>query len=245
MAKRLMHQVIAIEKGVKARCYAVLTELYKLVQKPVLFAGQSRTYVAKDTDGETYPDEAVKVQFTVADVLLSFVDHEVAATDMEAEKDYGNCLASADVVVNGKVLIAQAPTTFLLHLEKRLTDFRAFVSSLPTLDEAQEWTKDANAALYRSAVLRSHRTAKVQKALVLLAPTDKHPGQAQLITEDVTVGHWSLQHSSGAMPVPDKKKMLRRVDDVLDAVKEAREQANSIEVEAKKVTGALFAYITG
>lgn len=243
-ATRALHQTLAIEKGCKARCYAVLSDLYKIAQKPALFAGQNREYQRKDDTGEELAPERVKVQQTVADVLRSFVEHEVEATDMEAEKDYANCNAKADLVVEGSTLIKDVPATFLLHLEKRLTDFRAFVGALPTLDEAQEWTKDPNAALYRSNPVRTHRTRKVQRPLVLAPATDKHPAQTQLIVEDVVDGHWNLVHISGALPVPERKKMLRRIDTVLDAVKEAREKANAIEVERRAVTAGLFAYIT-
>ena len=50
MAK--MNQVIAIEKGVKSRCYSNLTNLHKLLQKPDLFDGLSRVYLKNDEDGD-------------------------------------------------------------------------------------------------------------------------------------------------------------------------------------------------
>ena len=50
------------------------------------------------------------------------VGSEVEALNIEAERDWANCDAKADIEVDGAVLIAQAPSTFLLHLEKRLSD---------------------------------------------------------------------------------------------------------------------------
>lgn len=53
MAK--LNQIIAIEKGVKARVYGELTGLNKAVQKPELFNGFAKAYQKKDEDGEDLP----------------------------------------------------------------------------------------------------------------------------------------------------------------------------------------------
>ena len=65
MAK--LNQIIAIEKGVKARVYGELTELHKAVQKPELFNGFSKTYQKKDDDGEDLPAEKKRVQYAATE----------------------------------------------------------------------------------------------------------------------------------------------------------------------------------
>jgi hypothetical protein len=60
MAK--LNQIIALEKGVKSRSYANLTEAHQQLQKPPLLSGISRTYRPKDDEGERFPPESTRVQ---------------------------------------------------------------------------------------------------------------------------------------------------------------------------------------
>ena len=48
MAK--LNQIIAIEKGIKSKSHSEISELYKLVQKPALFNGFSKSYQANDEE---------------------------------------------------------------------------------------------------------------------------------------------------------------------------------------------------
>jgi hypothetical protein len=47
-----LNQIIAVEKGVKSRSFAELTETHHALQKSVLLAGIARNYQPKDEDGE-------------------------------------------------------------------------------------------------------------------------------------------------------------------------------------------------
>lgn len=242
MAK--LNQIIAIEKGVKSRVYAEVSELHKANQKPALFNGFSKSYQANDEDGEKLPPERQRVQFEVHEVL-SRVDRALTELiDVTARKDYTNCYAKADVVVDGKTIVGQAPVPFLLFLEKQLTDMRAFVAALPVLDEAETWARDPNSGLYKTDGIQTHRTKKVQKALVLYNATPEHPAQTQLVTEDIIAGYWTQVKMSGAMPKPEKDALLERVETLLKAVKQAREAANMCdEVGGPSVGVAIFDYL--
>ena len=46
-----LNQVIAIEKGVKARVHGAVSEFYKIIQKFPLFEGVIRVYKKKDDEG--------------------------------------------------------------------------------------------------------------------------------------------------------------------------------------------------
>jgi hypothetical protein len=59
-------------------------------------------------------------------------------------QDTGNQSARADIVVDGKVVLANVPVTSLLFLDKQVNDLETFVSKLPTPDPAEEWTHDPN-----------------------------------------------------------------------------------------------------
>ncbi len=137
-----LNQIIAIEKGVKARSHQRLTEAHHALQKPALLSGISRTYRSKDEEGEQLPPEATRVQAKAEDIIRSTVDILGELFDVTATKDYANCKARADVVVDGKVLLTGAPVTYLLFLEKQLVDMNTFIKKLPVLDASESWTFD-------------------------------------------------------------------------------------------------------
>lgn len=239
-----LNQVIAIEKGVKSRVQSEVTELYKVAQKPELFSGFVKSYTKKDDEGEDFPPEKKKVQFRVDDLLRKAQRSMTELMEVTARKDWTNCVARADVLVDQEVVIPGAPITYLLFLEKQLTDLRTMIGALPLLDEADTWTKDDNAALMRTDAIQTHRTKKVQKPIVLYNATPEHPAQTQLITEDNVVGYWSAIKHSGAMSKPDKEALLTRVETLLKGVKVAREKANMQEEEiAPSVGDAIFGYL--
>jgi hypothetical protein len=242
MAK--LNQIIAIEKGVKAQTYSNLTAVNKAVQKPELFNGFSKTYQKRDDDGEDLPAERKRVQFTSSNVLQTAALTLGELFDLTARKDFTNCEAKASVEVDGRVLLPPAPVSYLLFLEKQLTDLRTLIGNMPVLDDAEAWTKDNEAGLYKTAEVHTHRTKKVQKPLVLYPATPEHPAQTQIITEDIIAGFWVQVKQSGAMPKPEQTQLLVRVEKLLHAVKQAREAANMTEeVSAPKVGEAVFGYL--
>jgi hypothetical protein len=202
-----------------------------------------KTYRKKDEEGEDYPQERKKVQMEAEAVLTQAAKLLTEIMDVTAAKDFANCHAAADVVVDGQVLVQNAPATYLLFLEKQLSDLHTFVEKMPTLDETDDWNRDENSGLFKTSAIPTQRTKKVQKPLVLYPATTEHPAQTQMITEDIVVGYWDTVKQSGALPVPRKQTLLERIEKLSQAVKFAREQANSVEAEAKKVGGTLFAYL--
>jgi len=242
MAK--LNQIIAVEKGVKSRVYGELTNINKMVQKPDLFNGLSKTYSKKNEESEDLPSEKKKVQHTVTEVLCQVKTGLSEVINVIARKDWTNSAASADVVVDGVKVIESAPVTFLLYLEKQLVDLRTFFGNLPVLDESEDWSLDHNSGLYKTEPTNTHRTKKVQKACVLYPATAEHPAQTQLITEDILVGYWETVKQSGALPLPQKQKLVDKVEKLLQAVKSAREAANSIEEQkSPDVASAVFGFI--
>ena len=85
----------------------------------------------------------------------------------------------------------------------------------------------------------------MQRPVVLYDATEHHPAQTQLISEDVTIGHWETTYRSGALPVPRKEALLEKIDAVRNAVKRARSRANDQEVARREVGAALLSYIFG
>ncbi len=161
-----LNQVIAIEKGIKKKVEVDITAIYKTAQKPSLFDGFTKTYTKKADDGEDVPPQKAVVQFVATRLLDDIADRWTALFDVTAQKDYANCNARADVVTeDGKTILTQVPATYLLFLEKKLTDLYTLVNAFPTLDAAEEWTLDPASKTYRTAPAQTTRTKKVQRAL--------------------------------------------------------------------------------
>ncbi len=78
---------------------------------------------------------------------------------------------------------------------------------------------------------------------MLYPATPDHPAQTQLITEDVIAGSWLTIKYSGAIAVPRKKQLQQRIEKLANAVKSAREEANSLEVTEKKLGKEVFDYL--
>lgn len=239
-----LNQIIAIEKGVKSRSYSDIGELHKKNQKPDLFNGLAKTYQKKDEAGEELPAENKKVQLKVETVLKSLSKLSSELFEVTARKDWTNMTAKATVKIGDKVVLNDVPVTYLLFLEKQLNDLRTIIDLLPTLDEAETWSKDEASGLYKSDPIITHRTKKVQRPVVMYDATKEHPAQTQLITEDILAGHWHQQKQSGAIPVTEKQKLSERVNQLLLATKEAREAANTVEEVASPDVGeAIFGYL--
>lgn len=242
MAK--LNQILAIEKGIKADSYSALTEYHKLIQKPELFAGFKKEYQSNSDDGDKLQPEGKKVQFVVTEILRTVEKEQSKLLNIIVRKDLTNCVAKAPVMLDGVQLIPDVPVSYLLFLEKQLNDLRDIIAKLPILDSGDEWKPDESTGLSRTDEVKTHRTKKLQRPIVLYEATDKHPAQTQLITEDVIEGYWSTVKFSGAIRRPDKLAMIERVEKLQQAVKIAREAANIQDEEPSPDVGkAIFGYL--
>ncbi|MBV1859097.1 MAG: hypothetical protein KUG77_11855 [Nannocystaceae bacterium] len=243
MAK--LNQILAIEKGKKTQLHKEITELHRATQKNQLMTGHHKTFAPKEEGGETFPDDRQHVQHRASEVIEQVSERLSTLMDVTATKDWANCTARADVVVDGDVFLSDVPVTYLLFLEKELTDLHTFVSKVVELDPAEQWNVDPNSGLFRSDPVTTHRTKKVQRAVVLYDATEHHPAQTQMITDDVVIGHWTTVKFSGALPRPVKKRMLDRIAMLQDAVKFARVHANSMDAKDQRVGAKVLRYVFG
>lgn len=243
MAK--LNQIIAVEKGVKAKSHQDLTSAHQGLQKPALLAGISRTYQPKDEEGEQLPPESIRVQVRAEDVLRETAAVLTRLFDVTATKDWANCTAKADVKVEGRVIVAEAPVAYLLFLEKQLTEIGAFVRKLPVLDASESWVQDPSTDAWKTEPVRTLRTKKVPRNHVKAEATEKHPAQVEVYFEDIPVGYWTTVKFSGALPARRVNEILDRIDKLQQAVKFAREEANAAEVVDQRVGDAVFGYLFG
>lgn len=238
-----LHQLLAIEKDVRSTTGRTITGNYQLLQKPALLQGMTRTYHKLNEDGEDLAGETALVQANARQVINDTREAFARLWDLEATKDYTNLEATADVIVDGNVVIANAPATYLLWLEKELNDLHTTVSKLPTLDPAENWEWSSERNCYVSSENVTNRSKKVPRVLVKAEATDKHPAQVDVWHEDVTVGQWHLTKFSGALPVTTVKDLTQRVVTLREAVKDARARANEVEVKQQKVANKMLDYV--
>jgi hypothetical protein len=240
-----LNQIVAVVSGKKTRVEKEFGDLNKLIQKPELFHGLSKTYRPIDENGEGLPSESKLPQKNAAEIIANAKQILTGIIDAVATQEYGNTEAKADIKVNGTAILSGVPVTVLLYLEKQLNDMHTFVDNMPTLDPAERWEKNDQDGQYVTEPTSTVRTKKVQKALVLFPATDKHPAQTQLITEDITAGHWTTTKFATVMAAKEKREILARIVQLQDAVKIAREDANDVAVTEKQIASPLLKYIFG
>jgi hypothetical protein len=240
-----LNQLIAIEKGARSQANADVAAASHRVGKPELLAGIARTYRPLDDAGETLPPESKRVQVRARDAINDVKATLARLLDVTATKDTTNCAAKADLVVDGNSLAKDLPVTYLLFLEKQLGELKTFLGRLPTLDPAEIWSFDQVTDCWATEPAQTVRTKKVPRNHVLAEATDKHPAQVQVYHEDVVVGRWTTTKFSGALPAKEVGELQTRLGKLADAVKYARESANSTPVTDVKPGDAILGYLFG
>jgi hypothetical protein len=244
-----LSQVNARLSGKKTALKDRVTELYKLVQKPALFNGNTRIYtpyqVAGDGRAESVPPVTEMVQARVKEILASARKAWTELLDGTYTQDIGNTRARADIVVDGQVLAKDVPVTTLMYLKKIWEDVCTFLAKLPTPDPSIEWVYDENQGYLRSKDEEIvQRTKKVPKTLVKFEPTERHPGQADVYQDEVAIGDYARTSFTGGCPYDVKASMIELAGKVRDAIKVAHEAANlTTEVEDQYLSQRLFDFV--
>jgi hypothetical protein len=239
-----LHELLAIEKGVKKRSYDKIGEMQRVLPRTDLFNGHHKKWLPLHEDSEVFPPENKKIQAFAPEMITQYVDLRTEVFDIELSKDLTNATARADIIIGETVIAAEVPATTLIFLEKELEDLRTFIQGLPIHDTAEKWDQDkSNSMIYRTEPERVSRTKKVERPLVLYEATEKHPAQVKTTTEDIIIGHWETTKTTSAIPVEDKLHMWQRVNRLLDAVKQARERANSATVIDRTLGKNIFGYL--
>lgn len=243
--KTQLHEVLAVEKGEKNRFTKTQTELHRLSSKAELFFGLVRSYTPKDEDGERLPDEKQHVQQSVSDVLATLQKHLTEMMDITAQKDWANTKAKASIEVDGKVLLADVPVTYLLYLEKVLNDLETFARALPTLLASVAWTWSDEQNCFVSDPVQTNRTAKTPTVITLAPATDKHQATTHMEYVDKAIGVYTTTKLSTAMGEKAKAEMIERIVKVKNAVKVAREKANGEQAPKVSAGAPLLSYVFG
>lgn len=242
-----LHVYLALIKGVKEKANKVTTEVYHTFQKPDLFTGFTKKFRKTLEEEPDRPNEDKLVRHNVLNNLDLIKKPLTDLLDIAATRDFGNCVAKADVTLNdGTVILTGAPATYLIWLEKQLVDLRTNVRKIPTLELGEDWKLDEhNNLLYISALTEVASTKKVTEQIIVVPATDKFPAQTAPNTRDIHVGYWVTTKMSGAIPSNTQKAYLDRIDLLLNAVMTARQIANSTPIVKIDAGKKILDYILG
>lgn len=247
MAKGKLHELLAVEADLEGRSRVIMEETRKVFkEKPSLFMGAVRTYIPFTEDGIDYPEENQSLTTTVDEKLTYACGSVIKYYDALLQKESTNQVAVADLVVDGQVLATGLPATFLLGMETRLKRLREVYAFIPTLSVGTEWKSDEGKGKGVFSMVHPEekmKTQKTMKSTVLYEATEHHPAQIDKWDEVENVGKYTKHVWCGMVTPARKSELLNRVDTLLQAVKKARQRANSTEVVKSTIGKTLIDFI--
>jgi hypothetical protein len=248
MAK--LHEILAVGGDAVTTANKVNEEaIGTFTKKPDHFL-RSVTSVEHLSDDERNLDttEHKDMVTTVFEKLRYLIRSNARAHDITLSKEATNQKAMADIEIDGKTIASNVPATFLLGLENKLAELRKVYEAMPTLAPGPEWLLDptlrSGGGVYRSVHPdQRFRTRKSVRPIILVPATQHHPAQVTTVNEDPAVAKVTVQTWSGMISSAQKSDLLGRVDQLRQAVKRARQRANNVEVDNRKIGEAMFEFI--
>lgn len=246
-----MHELLAVEGEIQQGYQKILKETGATFDKGSHFLGHHKTLkmFSEDRAHEESAAESHKKVDDTVDSKLRWAWKAVRRyTDAVLQKEATNQTAVADIVVDDTVLAENMPAPFLLNLEKRLAEVRALYDKIPTLAPGVEWADDPGQGDGIFRAIHDEVKQKTENELesrVLYDATKEHPAQIKEWTVNKPVGNYHLTQYSGMVSPAKKAILLGRIDQLIRAVKKARQRANQAEVVKVHVGEQLFNFIHG
>jgi len=245
-----LHELLAVE-GDREAAYKTAVDLATAVFsiQPHAFLGSIRSVALFDESEPQLSDEISVLDRTVSEVLDATQREIADYFNISFMKDSGNQTAVANLVVDGVTIVEDAPVTWLLGMESKLKAIRKFLGSIPVLQAGQDWVIDplhAKPDVYKIAnPEESYRTRKEIQHKVLYDATDSHPAQIESWNDTINTGIIKKTNWSGMWAPARKNELLKRLDLLTAAVKQARQRANSSSVTEDRRTDAVTDYLFG
>lgn len=241
-----LHELLAVESDLKAEAQRTLSQVRGLFTDGVgRFVGQVRKYQPLEESGESFADEITNLATTVTSELDNLQIPFGRWLNAAIQKEVTNQNTTADVVIDGIVLLAGLPATALLNLEGKLAELRRIYAAIPVNDPTEYWKWDEQLGYYVASLRVTYKTKKAPRSHVAYEATKEHPAQVEMFTEDVRVGTWTTSIHSGALAPTEKRRLLGRLDTLARAVKQARQRANNIDADNAVVSKTIFEFIHG
>jgi hypothetical protein len=256
MAK--LHELLAVEGDLDGVQKKIMDEtVVTFTKKAAHFLGGEKTLTM--FDDESGVGEVVSRQemvTTVDDKLAYQAKSVIRYYDAVLQKETTNQKATAHIEMKDFVLAENVPATFLLGLETKLKLLRKVYEAIPTLPPGIKWAEDD--ILGENVYRRVHpevtkKTAKTfQHKILVDAKFPKEgeggtslPAQIEKWEEDINVGEYTTETWSGMVTPTEKSMYLQRIDELIRAVKKARQRANTQPVVKVDIGSAIFNYING
>lgn len=215
-----------------------------------LFSAMRRDFTPSTEEAgvvaKTVTEEEKPLVTTVKKELDFVLAKLIGCVDLNYTIDVANCSAAASIEIDGKVFGDPMPVTFLMYLEKQLGRVLALVQFMATADPVAGYKQDPNQppnVLVAKPDVKD-RTKKITKYITVAQATDKHPAQVVPNVEDVKIGVITTTTWTSLPTVHQKAEMLARLSAVTEAVIRARQRANQMDIQQKKIFGDLMAYVT-
>jgi hypothetical protein len=240
----LLHEILAVEQEVKSHAESSRAQLVDTFRtKQGHFTGIRRTFrpfsvdEASGEEGGERLEAETRLAKTVYEELVATLKEVGKAIDLGLQLDEANTRAKADIIVNGEVLIADVPATFLLQLERRLKELRTVFKEAPTYDPVRVWNVDPSADkkhVLRAEPIVTIRKHKTRKYNVMYEATQEHPAQVDVVEIDEPVGEIRSHEWTGMLSTGKKAALLEQLEELLNAVKQARSRANTVAVDTNR-----------
>ena len=245
--KRQLHEILAVDADRQHAASAAIDETsITFTKRTSHFQGQNRriTFFDEGREGEN-SEESKAIDDTVMNRLDFTARRVIPSFDTLMTKEATNQSAVADVVIDGNTLIENAPSTFLLAMEKRLAGLIQMYRSIPTLAPGVEWEEDHDLGngVYKSPAQPQMKTEKIIGSIVLYEATPEHPAQVKETSQDKAVARIDTTHYSGMISPARKAQILGRLEKLLAAFKQARQRANTTEIVDRKAGKVIFDYL--
>lgn len=252
-----LHELLAVEGDLEGQAKKILVETsHTFSTKPQHFFQFDKVCEMFDEDDAPMPTEHLEMVATVRAKLEYTNGYLIKYADALLQKEATNQVAKADLIVNGVTIGKDLPATFLLGLENRLKLWRSTYQAIPTLQPGRDWLRDESFGddCYKDANPEEKlRTAKKFKHQVLV-PTQfppegrggaSLPAQIEKWEEQVPVGKFVTNRWCSMMTPAEKSAILTRFDDLIMAVKKARQTANRTDVLKVNVGENILGFIMG
>jgi hypothetical protein len=247
-----LHEVLAVESSLSAVSIKLVKESIKSLNKDNLFTGEVKSHsIFSETEQHLVQAPQVRSVTTTVEENLRYVFEEGLTPywDSVYQKDEANQRAVADIIIGDYGVLAEnVPGTTLLGMESKLGGLLEMLTAVPTLPPGVSWEQDPAQAkgIYRNPVAEERmQSVKIPDHKVLYEATDKHPAQIEKFETIQHVGKFTVKSFSGMISPNEKAELIKRLQVLISAVKQARQRANCVEVKDVHIGKLLTDYLLG
>jgi len=243
-----LHELLAVENNLEGLYSKIVEETRTTFTKhPERYFGQTQRVENFDENAPEESDSHKQMDDTVKEKLAYTEKHIIRYFDAVLQKEATNQTAYADIIIDGVTIASSVPATFLLGLEKKLKKVRDNIYAVaPTLQLGVKWESDTS--MGQGVYIKTYpdekfRTKKVMKNHVVAKATKEHPEQVNVYNEDEKTAKIITSTWCGMITSSEKAAYLGKIDKLIQAVKKARQRANTTKVVNSTIGKELFAFI--